>query len=87
MSNIVLDEVEETLRPKNYIELFASENGLVVGQPFKISITKRQWFCFRDDFSLDIVENDAYMRQSINFSSILLRLLAGEIFITDRIGQ
>ena len=82
-----LDKIEETLNPKNYIELFVSENGLVVGQPFKISISKRQWFCFREDLSLDIVGDDWYMRGCLDFQSILIRLLMGELHITDRLGQ
>lgn len=82
-----LDKIEETLRPKNYVALFARENGLVVGQPFKISISNRQWFCFREDLSLDIVGDDEYMRGCLDFQSILIRLLMGELLITDRLGQ
>lgn len=80
-----LDTIEESLSPKNYVELFARENGLVVGQPFKIS--NRQWFCFREDLSLDIVGDDDYIRGCLDFQSILIRLLMGKLLITDRLGQ
>ncbi len=71
----------------NYIELFLNDHDLVVGQPFKISISPKLWFSFCDDFHIDLVGEDEIMRSWTNFDSILLRLLTGEIQITKILGK
>ena len=71
-------------KPKNYIALFVNENDLSKGQAFKISTSKKLWFYFKEVFSLDIEGNDEYMRMCLDFQSILLGLLTGETFITER---
>lgn len=72
------------IKPKNYIELFVDENNLSKGQAFKISNSKTLWFYFKEDFSLDIKDDYEDLRMCLNFQSILLGLLAGETFITER---
>lgn len=71
----------------NYIQQFMNDNAIVIGQPFKVSVAKRLWFCFCDDFRIDLTGDDEIMRSCTDFSSILFRLLTGEIWITDRLGQ
>lgn len=71
----------------NYIELFLNDHDLVVGQPFKISISPKLWFYFCDDFHIDLVGEDEIMRSWTNFDSIFLRLLTGEIQITKILGK
>jgi hypothetical protein len=70
----------------NYVKRFIEDNGLVFGQPFKISVARQSWFCFNEDYSLDLTGSDEYMRSCVNFDHILLRLLTGEIKIVKSLG-
>ena len=71
----------------NYIRQFMRDNGLVPGQPFRISDSRRLWFCFADDDRLDLCSEDAYMRSCLNFEYILLRLLRGETGVSTVMGS
>lgn len=79
--------LDETYPHINYIQQFMNDNAIVIGQPFKVSVSKRLWFCFCDDFCIDLVGDDEIMRDCTDFSSILFRLLTGEVWITDHLGQ
>ena len=71
----------------NYIQKFMDDNNLVIGTPFKTSISKRLWLTFGDDYFLNLVGHDEYMRECTNFDYILRGLLTGEICITEKMGE
>jgi len=71
----------------NYIEKFLNDNGIVIGTPFQISLSPRLWFCFTDDYRLDLLGDDDVMRAWTDFDNILMRLLLGQIAITKVMGE
>ncbi len=71
----------------NYIIKFMDDHGLVRGTPFKIDISKRLWFCFNEDYELELVVPDEYLDMCMDYKGILLGLLYGNYTITEIAGQ
>jgi hypothetical protein len=71
----------------NYIQQFMRNKKLVPGQPFRVSNARNLWFCFTEDYRLDLYGDDEYMRTCLNFESILLQLLSGEISVSPVVNE
>jgi len=71
----------------NYIQKLMDDYGLVVGTPFQTSLSKRVWFCFTDDYRLDVVGEDEILREITNCDGILLSLLRGTGRVTIVLGR
>lgn len=71
----------------NYIEKYMNDNGVVIGAPFQISLSPSLWFCFTDNYCLDLLGDDEVLRAWMDFDNILMRLLLGQIAITKVMGE